>query len=343
MTTPDVLEPHSPPGVVLLATVDVEEDCWDRSREHLHSSNDRKLPRLQRMLEDLGARPTYFVSYAAAMDEGAAAVLREIAGSGGVEIGAHLHPWNTPPLMEPFTDRNSMLSNLPGDLQESKIERLGTALEERLEVRPRAFRAGRLGLGPETVAGLLRLGYRIDSSVQPFADLRALHGPDFDGAPVHPYFLDGSGDVRVPVDGAPLLEIPLTAGFTRAPFGRWSRVHRALSGPLGRGLRAPGLASRSGLVRKVSLTPELERVDDMLLLSRRLIDQGVVYLTMAWHSVTMAPGLGPYTRTEADVDRFLAKIERYVDRLAGITGVAFATIGEAAARIRTTSPNPACR
>jgi hypothetical protein len=52
---------------------------------------------------------------------------REIVAEGGGEIGAHLHPWNTPPLREEFTEANTMLKNLPPELQRAMREKLPNA------------------------------------------------------------------------------------------------------------------------------------------------------------------------------------------------------------------------
>src|SRR5207302_1313460 len=105
---------------------------------------------------------------------------------------AHLHPWNTPPLDEPFVPRNSMLANLPARLQLAKVERLTDTLRRAFDAAPVSFRAGRYALGPETVAALIRCGYRVDSSVTPYVSWEGFDdGPSFVGAPLGPYRLGG--------------------------------------------------------------------------------------------------------------------------------------------------------
>ena len=111
----------------------------------------------------------------------------------------------------------------------------------------------------------------------------------------------------------------------------WDRVRRTLEAPPWRWLRLPGIASRLGLARRVSLSPEYHSVDDMLTLSARLLDHGVCQLHLSWHTPSLKPGLSPFTRTAADVERLHASIEAYVEGLARLTSFRPATVGEAAA------------
>src|SRR5436309_2125359 len=152
--------------ILLIVSVDTEEDNWEPRRDGVTIENIRELPRLDALCRRLGVRATYFTAYQVAIREWAAAILRELR-AGGAEIGAHLHPWNTAPLAEPLLPRNSMLKNLPPALQLAKLERLTATLRDAVGVQPRAFRAGRYGLGPDTVVALIRCGYQIDSSVTP--------------------------------------------------------------------------------------------------------------------------------------------------------------------------------
>ena len=90
----------------------------------------------------------------------AADTLREACEGGTAEIGAHLHPWNTPPLTEAFVPRNSMTKNLSPALQLAKIQQLTRTLEDAFGARPRSFRAGRYGLGADTISALTKIPRR---------------------------------------------------------------------------------------------------------------------------------------------------------------------------------------
>jgi len=211
-----------PPPLKLLVSIDTEEDNWRPARDGITLENLRELPRLHRFLRDLDLRPTYFVDHPVASTPWTRELLREIDSAGGGEIGAHLHPWNTPPLREAFTEDNTMLRNLPSDLQRAKLETLREALTAATGRPPTSFRAGRFGLGRATVAALIETGFDVDSSVTPFVSWAAYGaGSDFDGAPIGCYRLDGCGDPRTPAPAGPLREVPLSCGFTRRPSRAW--------------------------------------------------------------------------------------------------------------------------
>jgi len=316
---------------LLIVSVDTEEDNWQPRRDDVTIENIRELPRLDALFRRLGVRATYLTTYQVAIREWAADILREVR-AGGAEIGAHLHPWNTPPLDEPFLPRNSMLQNLPPPLQLAKLERLTATLQDAIGVRPLAFRAGRYGLGPETIGALICTGYQVDSSVSPFINLETTDdGPNFVGAPIDAYRLGWGGDPRRPALKGELLEIPLSYGYSRGPFSFWDPARRLLERPPFRWLRLAGIADRLGIVKRLALCPELASVEDMLTLSRRLLEHGVRHLHVSWHSPTLKPGLSPFAATAADVARLYASLEAYFEGLSRLTTVKFATVSEAAA------------
>jgi len=316
---------------VVIVSIDTEEDNWQPSRNGVAVGNIRELERLGGFFDRLGVRPTYLVNYQVAIDPCAVNTLRSLCAAGTAELGAHLHPWNTPPLTEAFVPRNTMLKNLPADLQLAKLDRLTDALEEAFNRTPRAFRAGRFGFGPSTVDALLRRGYRVDTSVTPFWNWEWLdEGPSFVGAPLDAYRLAPDEDVTRPAPNGELLEIPLSYGFSRGPFSFWGPARRLLEERPFRWLHLAGIAARTGLVNRIVLSPELASAAQMLTLSRRLLDEGVRHLQLFWHSPSLTPGLTPFVVTAADVARLYEAVERYLDGLAGMTNVTFATISEAA-------------
>ena len=316
--------------ITLIVSIDTEEDNWAPARTGITVENIRELPRLDRWFERLGVRATYFTSFQVAIQPWAASILRHIASRDRAEVGAHLHPWNTPPLEEPLVARNTVMRNLPQRLQEAKIRTLTDMLVAGVGRRPAVFRAGRWGFGTSTAAALLACGYRIDSSVTPFVSWRAYDdGPSHIGAPLEMYRLDECGDPRVPVPGGPLVEVPTSCGYSRNPPWFWGRLHGVLEHSALRRLRLVGIASRLGLVRRIALSPETDSVADMFTLSRRLIEHGVRHLHLTWHSPSLRPGLSPFVATRAHVARLYATVESYLERLAVLATVTFATLSEA--------------
>ena len=69
---------------------------------------------MQDIFDRFGVRPVYLVDYAVATQPEGYGPLREIVQSAPCQIGAHLHPWITPPLSEALGDRTSFSHNLSG-------------------------------------------------------------------------------------------------------------------------------------------------------------------------------------------------------------------------------------
>lgn len=317
-----------PHRITLLVSVDTEEDNWDRAREGVTVDNIRQIPRLHAFLRGLGVRPTYLVTYQVARVKWAAEILREASRSGAAEVGAHLHPWNTPPFDEPLQPRNSMLKNLPRELQLAKLRTLTTLLRDTIGP-PRTFRAGRYGLGSDTVLALLDCGYQIDSSVTPFVTWETTDdGPDFRGAPHACYRLDAPGDIRVPRAEGPMWEVPISCGHAWGSPAWWNRVHALVASPLSRRLYLDKLVSWSGLLRPITLSPEINPLPDLLALSRALVQAGAQFLHLTWHSPSLVPGLSPFMRSPAAVDQLYRRIAEYVTWLHESFAVDFATISE---------------
>ena len=328
-----------PRETLVICSVDTEEDDWEPRRDGVTVSNLEQLPRLNELMGELNAPVTYFVTHAVAADGASCRVLRKLVDQGNSEIGAHLHPWNTPPLTESISPTNLMLNNLPASLQFSKLRRLTDRIEDAFGQAPTTFRAGRSGLGSSTIDIIRRCGYTIDSSVMPFYDLRSVHGPNFVGAPNRAYCIGENGNALEPLDAGPILEIPVSSAYDRAPFELWDAIHRRLGSRVGEALRLRGLAARAGLVSKIALKPELENVKDMLRLSRVLIEQGISHLQLMWHSPSLLPGTSPFVRTPAERDRLLARIRGVIEGLRQAGPVRFVTLSQAARSLAQKGPN----
>lgn len=327
---------NSGQDVLLVVSIDTEEDNWIPKRNRITIENIRELPKLASLFDRFGVRPTYLTTYQVAASRWASQILRDLHSNGpdgepGMEIGAHLHPWNTPPRLEMPIPRNTMLVNLPEEIQKAKLEVLTHTLAGACQIRPRSFRAGRLGLGRSTVKVLQALGYEVDSSVLPYSNLIDFDdGPNFLGADLAPYRISGDFEPTVHDPTGPLVEVPLTIGFDRPAFRFWSRVHEAINQPWLRPLRLPGVASRLGLVQKIFLSPELDGTESMISLSNSLVRRGTRLLHMYFHSPTLKPGLSPFTPDQASVDRFYDTIESYLDWLMTEMPVRPVTLTEAA-------------
>jgi peptidoglycan/xylan/chitin deacetylase (PgdA/CDA1 family) len=306
----------------LLAGIDTEaDDQWSEpGRRSLTVRNAERLPALQALFEEHGARPTYVVTYEMATREESAAVLRQLARSGRCEIGAHLHPWSSPPFRPEDLASHTYPHNLPDDLLARQLTELTEVIESSLGVRPTTYRAGRNGLDGRSLRVLERLGYTVDTSVDPLFNERRKGGAAFAGAPLVPYHPDFE-DVRRPGESR-LLEIPISAA-TDPPLPKpIERLYASL----------PAIPYR-GAFRRLGLTPVWLRpsytpLEGMLAFARRLVARGVPCLNVIFHSSELLPGGSPYTPDETSLTRFLDDLRRLLEFATSSLGAVGRTYAE---------------
>src|SRR5207302_230437 len=101
------------------------------------------------------------------------------------------------------------------------------------------------------------------------------------------------------------------------------------------------IASRAGIVKRISLSPETDSAPDMLTLSRRLVDAGVRHLHLFLHSPSLSPGLSPFATDRTGVERMYRSIATYVEGLARVTALRFVTVSEAATLLAAAAASPA--
>jgi hypothetical protein len=168
------------------------------------------------------------------------------------------------------------------------------------------YKAGRYGIGAETVEALTALGFSVDASVNPTMDFSAVDGPSFAAFGPDPFWGRAGASA--------LLFLPCTVGFVGVlgqPLAR--SVHRALSDRRLDRLRGVGVLARLGVVNKVMLSPEGNSLAEMVALTRRLAGDGLRTFSLTFHSPSLDPGQTPYVRTAADLRLFLEAIDRYCE------------------------------
>jgi hypothetical protein len=306
------LPPDLPP--VLLVVVDAEEEFdWSgpftRDRHSVRSMAAQGP--MHRIFEKYGIRPTYVVDYPVASQRDGLEPLRDLLKDDACLIGTQLHPWVNPPFDEEISERNSFPGNLPPDLERAKLAVLTRAIEDGLGLTPRIYKAGRYGLGPKTFRTLTELGYQIDISAVPGADLRTHYGPDFRQVAPQPYWIGPAGR---------LLELPLTRGYVGLLSDSGPRLEGALESPMAQACRLPGVLSRLGLIDRIILTPEGVPPAQHMALVRAMIRRGQRIFMLSYHSPSMVPGNTPYVRTQRDLRTFMDRVEAFCDHFFGELG-----------------------
>jgi hypothetical protein len=295
----------SPPKLFVI--VDTEEEFdWSApfARENVSVTAIQEVGRLQDVVEPYGLKPTYVVDYPVAATPSSAGKLGEVAARGTCRIGAHLHPWVTPPFDEPLVPAMSFGCNLGEPVEMAKIAHLQEAIVRNMSVQPRVYKAGRYGFG-ETTARIVEMrGFTVDASVIPHMDFTPERGPSFAGFTPHPAQFGRS---------RALLELPCTTGFTGTARSMGEPLHRAASARWLTPTRAVGILARTGLLNKIMLSPEGNTLAEMQSLTRALLGDGLRTFAMTFHSPSLKPGCTRYVRTTSERDAFLDTINRYCD------------------------------
>jgi hypothetical protein len=317
---PASLPADHPP--ILLVVIDTEEEFdWGKPHDRKATSVSaiREIHRAQDIFDEFRIKPTYVVDYPIASQAESVSVLSPIQNSGRAEIGAHLHPWVSPPFEEAVNAFNSYPGNLPRDLERRKLAALSESIRASFGIQPRIYKAGRYGFGPNTMGILGELGYDIDLSIAPPYNYEGDDGPDF---------TDMSPDACWIGTPGRLLALPATGGFVGALNSWGPRVHRLAQHKLIRHLHLVGILSRLGLLNHFRLSPEQYRFNELRLLTRVLIGAGVKVLSFTFHSPTLKPGCTPYVQDADDLKRFVNEFSTYFKYFFDEVGGARATPAE---------------
>jgi hypothetical protein len=306
---PIVLAPGERP--ILHIVVDTEEEFdWEGDFDRKATSVEAMstIQRAQEIFDEFDLCPTYVVDFPVASQAAGYTPVKEIVDRGRAEIGAHLHPWVSPPFEEEVCAHNSYAGNLPPGLESAKLEMLVEQITTAFGRRPAVYKAGRYGVGPNTPGLLEKLGFEVDLSFCPGFDFTRDGGPDYSTVTSDPYWF---GQRRR------LLGLPTTGAFVGSlrRWGRWLHpwTVRAEIG----WVRLPGIISRLGLLDRLLLSPEGFDLAEMRKLTRHLLRQGIRVITLSFHSPSLKPGCTPYVRSELDLQSLLNNLRHYLDYFLG--------------------------
>jgi hypothetical protein len=302
---------------ILVVVIDTEEEFdWSREfdRRNTAVGHLSEIEKLQGVFDEFGVRPVYVIDYPVAAQGEAALRLRALQASGRAEIGAHLHPWVSPPYDEPVNARNSYPGNLPRELEAAKLAALTGAIEQGVGVRPRVYKAGRYGFGPHTAGILEQLGYEVDLSFSPPFDFGEDGGPDHSGYSAAPRWLGSKRDI---------LAVPMTGAYAGFVSVGAHRIYRLATHPALSWLHLPGILSRTRALARLRLSPEGFLPEHHRRLTRHLLHRGGRVFAFSLHSPSIKPGCTPYVRDERELAELLESCRRYLDfflgRLGGIS------------------------
>lgn len=292
---------NKPKAITVTLALDVEEEglfCGNYQRLRPSLQNISHLNALKPFLER-GIKPTLFCAWPVFQDREARKSLDALRKSYPLEIGAHLHFWNTPPLAEgPDPELKPVYKQVPSArvnpaILNAKIQNLLAAANDFNAAQTTSFRMGRWDLHRIHWPMLMRQGIKCDASVRPFHYTQGADGPDHFDAPQDPYLLGNQyGYIyEVPLTvaswlpfAANLKKRPGLPSLIRASFSHWGAI--------------PLLA--------------IEHPLPLLKLTSLLhIAQGGKNLSLTWHSSEMMPKGAPHMPDATHIKKFLSKMEAY--------------------------------
>ena len=320
----------SKPEVIFVLTVDTEEE-WDWStpfpQVQPEVNNAQAIPAFQKFCDNLGIKPTYFIDYAMAQNEASAAVLQQVAREHDCELGAHLHPWCNPPLIEANGDFESHVVNLPIGLVEQKLDTLLDKLRETFDTPIESFRTGRWGINAQVLNLLVAKGIKVDSSVYPYYRNEYF---SCEGAPTVPYWPSLSNPLESG-EQKMIAELPVSAGFNSRHFDLCNGAYRVINHKRLQFLRLTGIAWQTGLLRKIYLSPELTHAEDMNSLIDALLQRKTKMVHMNLHSSSLLDL--NYSNNPFNSQQIYRNMQQTLAHLQSKANVTFCTISDAAKRI----------
>ncbi|MBL7961490.1 hypothetical protein JNL27_14750 [bacterium] len=200
-----------------------------------------------------------------------------------------------------------------------KISNLTQLFKKTFEYSPVSFRAGRFGIGSNSLLILNKLGYLVDSSIYPFSIIQTKEKSyNFCYYPIQPYFPDLRDPSQTALkESETILEVPLTIRskfFQSLP----SRIGRKISdSSLLTGLLSKVLGKN--YVKTFSLRPSTNSYKLLLNIAdfhiRNVKRSQDVYLNLMFHSNEIIEGASPYCQTESEIELFLRNLNLFFSHI----------------------------
>jgi hypothetical protein len=306
---------HPPQLIVVIHTE--EEFDWSApfDRSATATSHIRAIEPMHEIFVRKGAKPTYVLDFPVASQDESVKLIRQLLTDRGTTLGAHLHPWVSPPHEEEVSPYNSYPGNLPESLERAKLTILSNQIEESFGIRPTVYVAGRYGYGPNTEHILADLGYEIDMSEAPSFNYSADGGPDYSQHNCQPFWTVDRKILRIPHSSAQV-------GFLcRDGISRYPIEENSILGSF----RVPSLLARIGGVRRLRLSPEGYSLREMCQLTGSLFRSGMRVFVLSFHSPSLEPGHTPYVRSQKDLTKFKSVLDNYLTFFRDEIGGTFCT------------------
>jgi len=311
---------------ILVVTIDTESDLpqWQTTRSYSFE-NIKAIPSLQQIFDNYSIKPTYLITHSVAIDKKSVDVLSKVSNDNKCEIGAHLHPNETPPFCLSRKEGKSFLK-LDFLTKKRKIENLTAAISINFK-KPVSYRAGSYRFDTDSLLILEELGYLVDTSVTPYISWRIEGGLSYINVPLEPYWPDKDdickeGENRI-------LEVPITIRLNRKMNFFLKNIYLpVLSMPM-QSSKFRRLISNIRPIKPIWLRPTYSTYDEMKNLCDILFgNHNFQVLNMMFHSNELIISGSPFHKTKRDINRFLLRIDNICNYLITSKGIASKTLSE---------------
>lgn len=257
---------------------------------------------LQPLFNRYGVKPVYFLSNEILADPGLSEVFARYQAAGTAELATHLHFEAAGPISIgeiAGQDLSGIQAQLSEVQERQALIWLTKKFEERFGWKPASFRAGRYGLGANSIRLLAELGYRIDSSVTPGIAWKYDIGGqiiscDYRQAPQHPY--ECAADNASFPGSSGILEVPIS--LNKAELTLRELLRLALGKPRRWVWARPGYATKSEMSKMIRDSAVKGDEKDILV--------------MMFHNMEVIPEKSPYCGTKAEADAHVGDIEHFI-------------------------------
>lgn len=314
--------------VTVTLALDVEEEGLFSGKYRRLGSTVRNIASLEALKPFLerGVRPTLFCAWPVFQDREARKILDELRGRYPLEIGAHLHFWNTPPLVEgpclriePVYDKVPSVRVNPA-IMKAKLLKLMEAANDFNSAQTTSFRMGRWDLHRIHWPMLMSCGIKCDASVRPLHSGWQADIPDHFDAPQDPYILRNQY--------GSIFEVPLTVA-SWLPFIKQLKNDKRFPSLLKAGFQHWGALPLLSIEYPLPL---------LKLVSLLHIGGGGKNLSLTWHSSEMMPGGAPHMPHARKVGKFLKKMRAYFSWLERRYDVSYETMQSLMLKTRASAP-----
>lgn len=296
-------------------TVDVEEDglgCGRYPRTPPGLANVEELKQLEFVTREFGLPLTLLATWPVLKDPACRDLLRRWKETLGAEIGAHLHPWNTPP----FDSEVPINPSIPTPPSLEKVREIRAAVEGAVGEAPHSFRMGRFAVSPELFDWVQQAGFRSDASVVPF-HVTSGRSAEYAAKP-DPYVLRPATDTASPLWELPLTTLPVFSALGRAVASLTKPLRHTWQGRLQRLFQHTGVAGVHPAWFSLPIMKQAVRLHQR---------RGGNWIQVFLHSSDFMPGCTPSVSTDQQVRQILGRLRAFLEwllRRGPLTGVTLA-------------------